>query len=243
MMMRSGGQSMTEFAVGLASLALMLLGTITIAGYQEVQRRSSVAARQAAFQVAWMGARTAQKDVIAQAAEPQLTDNSLTDAVGRNRYVRASDIHPSASQLPTPGTARLAANAMVVPLRAVSGFLGGNFDLSTDGFVGIAIDVKIAANPSLPAPFDTIEVQSRQPFALMTDAWNASGPRHVSSRTSGLVPTSALTNLRTLWQPLLVPLALIEPSLTRLCLGIIEADRVPEDRLGAGRTPLPGRCP
>lgn len=234
---------MTEFAVGLASLALMLLGTITIAGYQEVQRRTSIAARQAAFQVAWTGTRRVATDVVRESAESQLTGNDLTDAVGRNRYVDSPDINPSAVMQPTPGSARLAANTIVAPLHAASGFLGADFDLSADGYLEVSIGVRIAADPALPAPFNNIAVESRYPFSLMTDAWNASGSGQVRSRTAGLVPTSALANLRALWQPLLVPLSLIEPSLTRLCLGIIEADRIPEDRLSAGRTTLPGRCP
>lgn len=234
---------MTEFAIGLASLALMLLGTITIAGYQEVQRRASIAARQAAFQVAWTGTRKASMDIVRDAAELQLTKDDLIDAVGRNKYVDSSGINPSAVMQQTPGSARLAANTIVAPLHAASGFLGGDFDLSADGYLGVSVEVKIAVNPALPAPFNNISVESRQPFSLMTDAWNASGPAQVRSRTSGLVPTSALANLRALWQPLSVPLSLIEPSLARLCLGIIEADRIPEDRLSAGRTVVPGRCP
>jgi hypothetical protein len=128
-------------------------------------------------------------------------------------------------------------------LRVAGGFLGGNFDLSADGLLDGSISVDIAPDPYLPAPFDGMEVQLRQPFALLTDAWNASGASHVRSRTAGLVPTTTLSGLQTLWRPLLAPLALIEPSLAQLCLGMVEADRVPNDRLSAGRTPLPGRCP
>jgi hypothetical protein len=46
-----------------------------------------------------------------------------------------------------------------------------------------------------------------------------------------------------MWRPLLAPLALLEPSLGDLCFGLIEPDRIPEDRLGAGRTALPRGCP
>ncbi len=237
------GQSMTEFAVGLAAMTLLLLGSITIAGYQEVQRRIAIAARQAAFQGAWLGTRAGRADTLRRVAEFHLDDPGLIDAVGRGRYVNSSDITVAASAQPAPGLAHGAAVAMVEPLRVAGGFFGGDFDLSADGLLDGSISVDIAPGPYRPEPFDAISVQLRQPFALMTDAWNAAGVTQVRSRTAGLVPTTTLSGLQALWRPLLAPLALIEPSLSQLCLGIIEADRLPEDRLGTGRTALPGRCP
>jgi hypothetical protein len=236
------GQSMTEFAAGLAAMTLMLLGSITIAGYQEVQRRMTIAARQATFQGAWTRARDDRSTVVRRAAEFQQEDPAVVDAFG-HAYVSASDLAAAASLQPAPARARAAARAMLQPLRVAGGFLGGDFDLSADGLMAGDIAIDIRSNPRLPKPFAAMSVELRQPFALMTDAWNAAGTNQVRTRTSGLVPTTALSDLQALWRPLLAPLALIEPSLSQLCLGIIEPDRVPEDRLGSGRTSLPGRCP
>jgi hypothetical protein len=236
------GQSMTEFAVGMAVMALMLLGSITIAGYQEMQRRVAIAARQATFEGAWAGSRADRSAVLRRAVEHHLDDPAVVDAAGY-RYLGTSDISVAGSIQAAPGRAQAAARALVEPLRVIGGFLGGEFDLSPDGLLAGDIELKIPPNPRLPEPFARMDLEMRQPFAVMTDAWNASGPRQVRNRTAGLVPTSALSGLQTLWSPLLAPLSLIEPSLSRLCLGIIEADRVPQDRLGSGRTPLPGRCP
>jgi hypothetical protein len=236
------GQSMTEMAAGLAAMALMLLGSITIAGYQEVQRRMTIAARQATFQGAWLAARDDRSAVVRRAAEFHLEDPAVVDAFG-HAYVSAPHLAVAASLQPAPARARAAARALVEPLRATGGFLGGDFDLSADGLMAGDIALNIQSNPRLLQPFVAMSVELRQPFALMTDAWNAAGVSQVRSRTSGLVPTTALSGLQALWRPLLAPLALIEPSLAQLCLGIIEPDRVPEDRLGPGRTSLPGRCP
>jgi hypothetical protein len=234
---------MTEFAVGMAAMVLLLLGTITIAGYQEVQRRTSIASRQAAFQGTWNGMRAGRNEALRRVAGYHLDDPALLDAVGRRRYAGQSDVTVTATMQSAPGLAHTAAVAMVEPLRVAGGFLGGDFDLSSAGLLDGSISVDIAPDPYLPAPFDGMSLQLRQPFALMSDAWNAAGASQVRSRTAGLVPTTALSGLQALWRPLLAPLALIEPSLAQLCLGIIEADRVPNDRLSAGRTPLPGRCP
>ncbi len=182
---------MTEFAVGLAVMALMLLGSITIAAYQETQRRTSIAARQATFQGAWSGVRDDQAAVLRSAAEFQLEDPAMVDAVG-HRYVSASDISAAASIQPAEGLARTAARALVDPLRVAGGFLGGGFDLSTGGMLAGALTMNIPPNPGLPEPFSAMSVELRQPFAVMTDAWNASGANHVRSRTAGLVPTSTL---------------------------------------------------
>jgi Flp pilus assembly protein TadG len=233
---------MTEFAVGASVMSLMLLGSITIAGYQEVQRRIAIAARQAAFEVAWNNGRSEPTAILQRAAESRLDDAAVVDAFG-HRQIGASEISSAAAIQSAPGRARTAALALVEPLRVVGGFLGGGFDLSAQGLLTGTTTVRIPANPRLPEPFSALALELQQPVALMTDAWNASGPSHVRNRTTGLVPTSTLSRLQTLWRPLLAPLTLIEPSLARLCLGIIEADRVPEDRLGTGRTPLPGRCP
>ena len=78
---------------------------------------------------------------------------------------------------------------------------------------------------------------------LRADRVGAYGARDVATRAGGLVPTGLLRALNAIWQPLSVPLGVVEPSLGQLCLGLIEPDRIPEDRLGPGRTPLPGGCP
>jgi hypothetical protein len=242
-MNRQRGQSMTEFAIGMVAVALLLLGSITIAGLQKVQRRMAIAARQAAFQGAWMAPAADRAALLQPATGALFDDPGLTDAVGRDPYIRPADVVVTAAMSAPPGMARTATQVLIAPLQLAGGFLGGEFDLTSNGLLSGMISVEIKPTAYRPEPFDVLTVPLHQPFVLLTDAWNAGGTAQVRSRTAGLVPTSALSRMQTLWQPLLAPLSLIEPSLSRLCLGIIEPDRVPEDRLGAGRSPLPGRCP
>lgn len=241
-MNRQAGQSMTEFAVGMTSLALLLLGSITIAGYQELQRRTVLAARQATFEGEWAGSGESRATAMRRAVEVQLNDPTLLDPHG-NRYIESADISIEASVLPAPGRAQTASTLMLEPLRVAGGFLGGDFDLTSRGLLAGEVILNIPSRPFLPEPFATLQLELRQPISRLTDAWNAGSPGHVRDRVAGLVPASALSDLQGFWRPLLAPLTLVEPSLARLCLGIIEPDRVPEDRLGAGRTSLPGRCP
>jgi hypothetical protein len=120
---------------------------------------------------------------------------------------------------------------MLAPLRAAGGFLGGGFDLRNAGYRVGSINVRVAPIDSLPQPFRELDLQLDQPYALLTDGWNAAGPEHVHARAGGLVPTQRLTGVAALWRGLAAPLTLLEPSLNTLCLGLIEPDAVPEDRL------------
>lgn len=164
-MRNAAGQSMTEFAAGAAAMALLLLGCITIAGYQEVQRRTSTAARHVAFESAWVGTRGDRAALTRQAAVSHLVDEGMTDAVGRGRYVRDEDINVASTTGSTPGLAQVAGRAMVEPLRIAGGFLGGNFDLQSGGLVEGMVRVEVAPRRYLPAPFNEMQLPMRQSFS------------------------------------------------------------------------------
>jgi hypothetical protein len=243
-MKHQAGQSMTEFAVGLAVCSLLLLGSITMSGYQEVDRRLVLAARQSA----WQDARTAgamDTRVAAGALHRGfLADVGVLDPSARNLLVRSDeDVSLEAASTAPDGLAGSVATVLLAPLRVAGGFLSSGFDLQEGGLVTGAVGARIAPVNTVPPPFDTLDLQLRVPFALLEDAWNAGGVAHVRSRASGLVPTTRLRTVNAIWRPLSVPLGLVEPTLDQLCLGLIEPDRVPDDRLGPGATPLPRGCP
>jgi len=233
---------MTEFALWAASLALMMLGLWTVNGYQEVQRRAIVAARHAAYEGAWLDARSSDHEQRARLASLYLDDAGLTDATGQARLVKPESMQLLSQSGPSPGRGAAAFEFLIAPLRVVGGFLGRGFDLADAGFrTGeIIVDTKPLAD--LPAPFNTLNLRFSQRFALLADGWNAAGPSHVAQRTGGLVPASALSGLTPLWSGLSVPLGLLEPSLRQFCPGLIEPDRVPEDRLGPGPAQPEASC-
>ncbi|MGH8795737.1 MAG: hypothetical protein ACREXI_01665, partial [Caldimonas sp.] len=61
-----------------------------------------------------------------------------------------------------------------------------------------------------------------------------SGPPQVASRAGGLLLTSAAAPLRPLLKLSTQLLSVLEPSLRELCLGTVDPERVPDDRLGGG---------
>lgn len=237
-MSRERGQAMTEFAVAAAVLGLLLLGSATLAGLQRVDRQVQLMAREAAFTAAWRGERSAAALHARHAMQPSLVDAYGAPLVARPDQVRLDGAHVAA-----PGQAGIAAEALLAPLRVAGGFLGAGFDLELGGFRTGTVSARTQASARLPAPFAALALELRGRYAILDDAWHAADPAHVQRRTAGLVPTSRLQEWAMVWRPLAVPLSLLEPSLRDYCPGIIEADRVPEDRLGAGRTPLPRGCP
>lgn len=243
-MRQQAGQSMTEFAVGLAVCTLLLLGSITIAAYQQVDRRLVLAARQSVWQDSWTAGAVDTRAAAGALHRQFLADVGVQDPSARNLLVRSDeDVSLEAASTTPAGLAGSAATVLLVPLRVAGGFLSSGFDLQEGGLVTGAVGARISPVNTAPPPFDTLDLRLRVPFALLEDAWNAGGIAHVRSRASGLVPTTQLRAVNAIWRPLSIPLGLVEPTLDELCLGLIEPDRIPEDRLGPGATPLPRGCP
>lgn len=242
-MKRQRGQSMVEFAAGASLLTLVALGTLAIGGLQEVDRRTVLAARQTAWQQHWSpgGFDTANQARSLHAA--QFSDVQVQDPAGAALLVKEEQLALAPAGASVGGVAGTSTELMLAPLRVVEGFLGGDFDLREKGYAQGIVQARVESLTSLPAPFDQMQLTLQSGYALLTDGWHAGGIRHVASRASGLVPTDSLRALDAIWRPLSVAIGIVEPSIRRLCFGLIEPDRIPEDRLGPGTTPMPGDCP
>jgi hypothetical protein len=237
------GQSMAEFAAGVAVLAMLTLGCISVVGIQEVQRRGIVAAREAAFQAEWLRQRSGTDSVRELLAHENFDDPALTNAMGTAPMLRPEDVELTAATGRAPGRGAAAVEFLFQPLRAAGGFLGGDFDLGDDGFLTGIVRTTLGGADRMPVPFSGMQLRFDQPYALLGNDWSASGPSHTGRRSGGLVPTHLLTSVSALWRPLSAPLSLFEPSLRDLCPGLVEPDRVPEDRLGPGAVQRPASCP
>lgn len=242
-MRRQAGQSMAEFAVAASVLSLLLLGTLAISGYQEVDRRGVMASRQSAWLQGWSPQGVDAAAVSSALHREQFADPGVYEPSGRQLLVAEEDLQATSGRAMPDGLAGAAARTMRLPLAVAGGLLGASFDLHERGMVVGNVRTRIAPVESLPAPFDTLDLQLQASTVLLDDSWHAAGVAHVGRRASGLVPMARLGALSQIWRPLSVPLGIFEPSLRRLCLGLIEPDRIPEDRLGPGTTPPPAGCP
>lgn len=234
---------MTEFAIAVAVFGALLLGSVSVVNLQEVQRRGIVAAREAAFQAEWSRQRTDTRAIRERISVEHFDDPGLSNATGSDRVLRPADVQLSLQHTSAPGRGASAIEFLFRPLRAAGGYLGEGFDLDDDGFLSGVVSSSLSGSARMPAPFNQLRLQFEQPFALLGDDWSAAGPAHVRRRASGLVPTRVLSPLAEAWRPLAAPLSLFEPSIRNLCLGLVEPDRVPEDRLGPGPAQGTPACP
>jgi hypothetical protein len=234
------GQSLVEFSVGCTLLALLFVGTLALVDMQDTQRRTLVAARQAGFEQMWLHGRGEEMQARLQAAH--FDPNEGADRFVSGMPLRTASLVMESRRGALPGTTATASEVLLRPLQAAGGFLGSNFDLDTGGFQAVTVRSSLQRAPEWVVPFDALPLTMQHTMTLVADGWNAGSATHVGQRTSGLVPTSAMRSVSNLWRTLAAPLALVEPNLDQLCLGLIEPERVPEDRLGAGTTALPGDC-
>ena len=191
------GQSMVEFSLCASSLVLLLLGTWTIGGYQEVQRRTIVAARQAAYEGAWSAQGFRIEEERSRLASLHFDDAGLADATGAGRLVSTQSVQLQAESGAAPGQATAAFEFLNAPLRASSRFLGSGFDLPNEGFRSGTVIAETHAVANLPLPFRGLQLQLGQPYALLADGWNAAGPAQVVRRAGGLVPAKTWTAVAT----------------------------------------------
>lgn len=137
-------------------------------------------------------------------------------------------------QAPSAELAEDIALAIIVPAQVVG-----------VGDLHLARSRAIAAHASADAPAihealmpDVRRTRVSASLPLMLDDWDAEGTAEVWRRTAALSTTGRIAAWRGPLATLAAPMRLVEPAVTRLCLGRIDPDIVPEDRLrGLARAP------
>ena len=234
-MSRQRGQSMVEFAVASSVLLLLALGMPLIARYHDIQRQAMLAARQGAVSASWLQGRVSPDVLEQQGRELHFRQDGWRDPTGQVALPAGDEaIRLAFTEGPPPGNLTSIMSVLVRPLQAVGGFLGADFDLSLQRFHRASVTVELPGLPHLPAPFEQLSLEVAERSAVLGDAWQSGGPEQVARRTSGLVPTSLLASQAVWLKPVLLPLTLIEPAVARLCLGLVEPEWVPVDRLAGG---------
>lgn len=235
-----------------ALLATVCIGLVTVGRLQDLQYAATQASRYAAFALAEAPAPANFESALrarfftgrpaAIRADDREAGTAWRDAnphwvawAGTRAplVARPDDVALATTDAAPPGRA-VAAMAQVATLIAATARLtGGTLDLDRRGFHAATVTVNLAPL----APFRELAAQRglrlTERTSVLGDAWNAGDPGHVAARTAALVPAARLRALRPLFDGLEVALALIEPSFGTLCLGRIDPEVVPLDRLGA----------
>jgi hypothetical protein len=216
---------MAEFVVALGLLSLLLLGLPALQRYHQLQFAGIGAVRE----LAWLGSREPAPGLETLHAQwlpegPAKRDPHLADV---------ASLEPVISQATLPGVAGEATQALLLPFRPLQA-LGSGFDLDANGLRRAQLTVHVQGPDSLPDPFGGQALDLSEHYSLLADGWGASGVAQAATRSGGLMPTQVFAQARPLLAVGTLLLSVLEPAIRQLCLGQVNPEVVPADRLGTG---------
>jgi hypothetical protein len=255
---RCSGQALTEFLVAAVVLVPLLVAIVLVGRLQDVRLHAQGGARYAAFAAAldegahaplqqevrrrFFGAPDAA--VVAQdRVDPAEPDANAHWRDLQSREPMLADPRDVAVRVDNRAPPGVAAQALAVAITVADGaaqLAGGRLDLERAGFRSVEVGVRLTTTRA----FEAIGIAAPTLTArasVFGDAWDAAGPAVAARRAESLVPAARLRDLRTLLAPLAWALSPLEPAVDQLCLGRVDAELVPADRLGPAGSGEPGR--
>jgi hypothetical protein len=232
------GQAMAEFVVSLGVLSILLLGLPALQRYHQLQFAGIGTARE----LAWLGSADPAGDGSGgnggNAAATELDVFRAQWLPGGSGHVDArladvAGLEPVLSRGGLPGVAGEATQALLLPFRPLQA-LGAGFDLDANGLRSAQLTLHVQSPSSLPEPFNGLALDLTERHVVLADGWGAGGVAQAASRAGGLVPTSVLAPARPLLRVGTLLLSVLEPDLRKLCLGLVDPEVVPADRLVNG---------
>jgi len=109
------------------------------------------------------------------------------------------------------------------------------FDLQREAARAATVQVPLRHAQFLPEPMAGLRFTLTERLSLLVDSWSSGDPREVAARTEALSPVGEMRDLVRPLDPVRWAVSLFEPEVERLCLGRIEPDLVPADRLVGAR--------
>ena len=222
--MRVRGQAMVESLAATLVLTPLLLVVVQLSTLQAAEQ-AAVGASRAAALAAHHGL---------DAATGPLSSERIRSLFFADVEADASVATGAARQAPSAELAEDIALAIIVPARVVG---TGDLELARSQAISarVSVDPPLVYEAIMPAP-ERARVSAGLP--LMVDDWDADGAAEVWRRTAALSTTGRIAAWRVPLTTLGTPMRLLEPAMERLCLGRIDPDIVPEDRLrGLARAP------
>ena len=222
--MNCRGQAMAEFAVAVAVLVTLLLGMPVISRYHQLQIATIEGARRLAFQSSWRSKEYPHPDAQALRA-------SLFPPGASHDQPAATSIKAGYDVGAAPGRAGQVARVWLAPFRLVA---ASGFDLHDRALHRADVLVTVSKPAVLPDIFADAPTALAGHYVLLGDDWASFGPEQVARRAGGLLITHSILALRPLLSLGRSVLAAVEPAIDELCPGIVDPERLPADRLGAG---------
>jgi hypothetical protein len=247
---RSRGQALTEFLVTATLLVPLLAAVVVVGRLQDVRSAAQEAARYAAFGAALADGSNVHVENEVRArffdaperrlsardrserADPEANAHWRDLATGEPMIGTAADVSVALTNGAPPGVAARALDVAAAAADGASALTGGRFDGERAGFRSARVSVRLAGTDTLRS----LQVSPpilRARADVFGDAWNASSPAQVAQRVESFVPAARLRALRPAVAPIAWALGLLEPAFGRMCLGRVDVELVPVDRLGA----------
>lgn len=130
--------------------------------------------------------------------------------------------------------AGIAAGALGTAMGKMTGGLAaitGGEALPVGGTVTGKVAVKLDNIAALPAPLNALNLTLTETSSVMTDSWDASGPRQAALRSRTFTAAGPMTKIDGLLRPIKFVLGVIEPAFRDLHFGQVCPDIVPSDRV------------
>ncbi len=252
---------MVEFAIIAGVMVMLFLGIWYLGKFHDMQAATIQAARYSVWE------RTVLPPSVADSKIEQQTRarlfgwnrNPLRAADGLNNGANWADQsaqwrdHAGSVRLITkPSDVTVATAASALPGKAAGvvsqvfgvitkglGGISGGEQLNQGGYFRGSVSVKVADIAALPAPLDKLNLRLNESQTLVTDSWDASGPRQAAMRTRSFTPVAVFAQVTDLIEPVTDFLAIIEEDFEYFEPGKICPDIVPADRLGNGARNIP----
>ena len=230
------GQALLETLL-VAMLAVpLLLGTLFLFELQAAQQATLAAARQALFQHHYARGTISAEEAASDARREHLESlfaSGLGAASGAQVSLSAVVPPPSIQQIED------IAFTLLEPARALG---AGSFDLARASAMHATARIEVTSPASLQLVLDQPRITLEESLSSLHDDGFAISREAAADRVAGLAVTGALREWTEPMRAVTGAIALLEPAFAKLCIGRIDIDVVPADRLqGAAATDLRNR--
>ena len=223
------GQALAESLVALLMLLPLWFAVVYFTAWNHADFQLRQLARQRIFEAATARASTTTRQTLLQS--------------GRSMIVAPDELRVRVVPSGNASTAeRVSAAAFDIAGGAGSGVLrwGAGRDAGSawirSEVIARLVPTGLLASPSaLPVP------ELRRQLTLLSSDWSASGSRDITSRIASWTPTAALRTAAAPLRPVMPAIAQLEPSIRELCIGRIDPEVIPQDRLQGIARPQPAR--
>ena len=220
---------MVEFAIASAVLALLMLGMPLVARLHELQLTGIEATRVAAFVDSW-----GYRDTVAAS---QWSERLFTDGDARGQ-AQLGAIRLQYSRGAPPGVAATTGQLLLAPFKPLR-LVGGGFDLVNAGQHRAQLAAAVVWPDSVPQPFAGLDLSFDEHYELLGEQWGGAGPSQVAKRVSGLLVPPGAQALSPLLGLAAAALSVVEPAWRHFCIGAVNPEIVPSDRLRTSAAGVP----